>query len=152
VTSSKFEFLELSPDMALQSEVVMQSREFIPQAPVEGEVKVTADEVTRKLKEELEKSKGTLAAWCKTSFGDAFSSWIHVCAVRLFVESVLRYGLPPRFLGILVEPNPRHQPKVRQKLAAAVGGAAGMWSDAAGGGGGEEMYPYVSLTLEIEGA
>lgn len=26
----------------------------------------------------------------------AFSSWIHICAVRLFVESILRYGLPPQ--------------------------------------------------------
>lgn len=27
-----------------------------------------------------------------------FSSWMHFCAVRLFSESILRYGLPPSFL------------------------------------------------------
>jgi hypothetical protein len=27
-----------------------------------------------------------------------FSSWMHFCAVRVFVESILRYGLPPSFL------------------------------------------------------
>eukprot|EP00983_Pelagomonas_calceolata_P100550 1158580-Pelagomonas_calceolata.AAC.21 len=27
----------------------------------------------------------------------AFSVWVHMCVVRLFVESILRYGLPPNF-------------------------------------------------------
>lgn len=27
-----------------------------------------------------------------------FSSWMHFCAVRIFAESILRYGLPPSFL------------------------------------------------------
>jgi len=27
-----------------------------------------------------------------------FSSWMHFCAVRVFAESILRYGLPPSFL------------------------------------------------------
>lgn len=29
-----------------------------------------------------------------------FSSWMHFCAVRVFAESILRYGLPPSFLVI----------------------------------------------------
>lgn len=29
-----------------------------------------------------------------------FSSWMHFCAVRVFSESILRYGLPPSFLVI----------------------------------------------------
>lgn len=33
----------------------------------------------------------------------AFSSWIHICAVRLFVESILRYGLPPQVRGGVAE-------------------------------------------------
>jgi V-type H+-transporting ATPase subunit C len=127
----------------------VQTREYNSEPVVEGELKKTADEVTKEAKGELEKSRAALAAWCKTSFGDAFASWIHICAVRLFVESVLRYGLPPKFLGVLIQPNPRHQPKVRKGLAAAMGGAAAMYET---GGGGEEMYPYVSLTLEVEGS
>lgn len=52
---------------------------------------------------ELERVRGeagqrhqALEQWCITSYGEAFSSWIHVCTVRLFVESILRYGLPPQ--------------------------------------------------------
>jgi len=33
-------------------------------------------------------------------FPKVFSSWMHFCAVRLFAESILRYGLPPSFLVI----------------------------------------------------
>ena len=31
--------------------------------------------------------------------GEVFSAWVHICAIRLFVESILRYGLPPSFLA-----------------------------------------------------
>lgn len=32
-----------------------------------------------------------------------FTSWMHFCAVRLFSETILRYGLPPSFL--VFQPN-----------------------------------------------
>lgn len=128
-----------------------QTREYEPEPVVEGEEqKDTAEEATEKAREKLTKNKDELAAWCKSSFGEAFASWIHVCAVRLFVESVLRYGLPPKFLGVLVQPNNRAQTKVRKGLLEAMGGQGSMWSEAAGQGGGEEMYPYVSFTLDVE--
>ena len=44
----------------------------------------------------------------------AFSGWMHVLAVRLFVESILRYGLPPQFLSALVRPHPKHTAKLRK--------------------------------------
>lgn len=44
----------------------------------------------------------------------AFSSWIHITAVRLFVESILRYGLPPQFLAALMRPNPKMLAKLRK--------------------------------------
>ncbi|GFZ08026.1 vacuolar ATP synthase subunit C [Actinidia rufa] len=31
-----------------------------------------------------------------------FSSWIHFCAVRVFAGSILRYGLPPSFLSVVM--------------------------------------------------
>jgi V-ATPase subunit C len=51
----------------------------------------------------------------------AFSAWIHVCAIRLFVESILRYGLPPRFLAVLMKPNPKGVAKLRKVLASTFG-------------------------------
>ena len=48
----------------------------------------------------------------------AFSAWIHICAVRLFCESVLRYGVPPKFLAALVKPNQKQVQRLRKLLAA----------------------------------
>ncbi len=55
------------------------------------------------------------------SVSQAFSAWIHVCAIRLFVESILRYGLPPQFLAVLMKPAPKTVPKLRKALASTFG-------------------------------
>jgi V-type H+-transporting ATPase subunit C len=38
---------------------------------------------------------------CKVNFGETFQCWTHIKMLRLFVESILRYGLPPDFQAIL---------------------------------------------------
>jgi V-type H+-transporting ATPase subunit C len=38
----------------------------------------------------------------KTNFGEMFGCWIHLKALRVFVESVLRYGLPPDFTSVTI--------------------------------------------------
>ena len=35
-------------------------------------------------------------------FSEAFSAWIHLKALRVFVESVLRFGVPVNFNAFLV--------------------------------------------------
>ena len=39
-----------------------------------------------------------LIRWLKGNFSEAFVNWVHVKALRLFTESVLRYGLPATFM------------------------------------------------------
>ena len=106
------------------------------------------------LRADLDAKRGVLEAWCATAYAEAFSAWVHVCAVRLFVESVLRYGVPPNLLAALVSPRPKQGAKLRKALAGLLGDGAGArhWeADAGAGGGGEaEMYPYVSFTLNID--
>lgn len=43
------------------------------------------------------KSKLDLMRLAKTAYSEIFSAWFHIKAVRIYVESVLRYGLPPQF-------------------------------------------------------
>lgn len=38
----------------------------------------------------------------RTNFGEVFSTWVHLKALRVFVESVLRYGLPPDFCAVSI--------------------------------------------------
>ncbi|KAJ2184806.1 Vacuolar ATP synthase subunit C [Coemansia sp. RSA 522] len=42
---------------------------------------------------------------------------MHVKALRVFVESVLRYGIPPDFLPVIVKPNPKQASKIKLQLA-----------------------------------
>lgn len=44
-----------------------------------------------------------LVRWARTNFGEALAAWIHLKALRVFVESVLRYGLPVNFCVGLVQ-------------------------------------------------
>ena len=46
-------------------------------------------------------SQNTLIRWLKNTFSESYSGWIHLKAIRVFVESILRYGLPPNFVAIL---------------------------------------------------
>jgi hypothetical protein len=51
----------------------------------------------------------------------ALSCWLHVVVVRTFVESILRYGLPPAFLAAVVRPSEKGEAKLRAVLAEAFG-------------------------------
>lgn len=132
----------------------MQTREYAaPNENVEPNA-VNAEERTLELRDQLDEKRAELGTWCRTAFGEAFSSWIHICAVRLFVESVLRYGLPPKFLGALIEPEVRHEHRLRKGLAECVGlhGAHFYKSDDTTGASTDaDLYPYVSFSLDVEG-
>lgn len=45
-----------------------------------------------------------------------YSAWVHILVIRLFVESVLRYGLPPGFVAGVMRPKPRSEKKLRGLL------------------------------------
>lgn len=53
------------------------------------------------LQVEVDNMRSGLTRWCKTHYGEAFVAWMHVKVIRVFVESVLRYGLPVDFTAVL---------------------------------------------------
>ncbi|NXP07443.1 VATC2 ATPase, partial [Thinocorus orbignyianus] len=61
-------------------------------------------------------SQGPLLRWLKVNFSEAFVAWIHVKALRVFVESVLRYGLPVNFQAMLLQPNRKSVKRLREVL------------------------------------
>uniref|UniRef100_A0A8C5TQK6 V-type proton ATPase subunit C n=1 Tax=Malurus cyaneus samueli TaxID=2593467 RepID=A0A8C5TQK6_9PASS len=61
-------------------------------------------------------SQGPLLRWLKVNFSEAFVAWIHVKALRVFVESVLRYGLPVNFQAMLLQPNRKSVKRLRDVL------------------------------------
>lgn len=100
---------------------------------------------------EHDKAKAMFLRWCKTNFAEAYSAMVHLKAVRLFVESVLRYGVPPTFEAVLLKPKPRKDMALRKTLDQRYGHLAA--GDMVGGddadmpGQQAEFYPYVFLTV-----
>lgn len=43
----------------------------------------------------------------RVNFSEAYQILAHLKCVRLFVESVLRYGLPADYAGVIVRPEPK---------------------------------------------
>lgn len=122
------------------------------------ESKMEADEAkTQQLKTDLQRKYNMLVSWCKMAFSEAFIAWIHMKALRCFVESVLRYGLPVNFYSALVMPNAKRGPRLRKELNTAYARL-----DSSAGGGGDDganvsvsgifvkdYYPYVSFNIEL---
>lgn len=114
----------------------------------------SAKEQKSALEQEVAERSESLIEWCQMSYGEVFSTMMHVCVVRLFVESILRYGLPPDFQAILMKPNLKHSTKLRKILNEEFGkGASSHWDDGTTGddqvGISEDMYSYVSLSMKV---
>lgn len=101
-----------------------------------------------------------MVRWLKVNFSECFCAWIHVKALRVFVESVLRYGLPVNFQAILIHPNKKNTKRLRDVLnqlyghldgsAASSGGNADNVDIPGLGFGQSEYFPYVYYKLNID--
>lgn len=126
----------------------------------EEELAAGKNEIT-KLVTDKKKQFGPLVRWLKVNFSECFCAWIHVKALRVFVESVLRYGLPVNFQAMLIHPNKKSVKRLRDVLnqlyghldsSAQQGGHANQDSvDIPGLGFGQaEYYPYVYYKINID--
>lgn len=125
----------------------------------EEELAAGKNEIT-KLVTDKKKQFGPLVRWLKVNFSECFCAWIHVKALRVFVESVLRYGLPVNFQAVLLQPNKKNTKRLRDVLNQLYGhldgstlqGAANVDNvDIPGLGFGQsDYYPYVYYRLNID--
>eukprot|EP00271_Cylindrocystis_brebissonii_P001673 TRINITY_DN11958_c0_g1_i1.p1 TRINITY_DN11958_c0_g1~~TRINITY_DN11958_c0_g1_i1.p1 ORF type:complete len:378 (+),score=99.32 TRINITY_DN11958_c0_g1_i1:221-1354(+) len=111
-----------------------------------------------RLTEDSESMRSALQQWCLASYGEVFSAWMHIEVTRVFVESILRYGLPPAYQAAVISLNVKHEKRLRTALdQLSSNGSSSFWkgndSDSsimAGLTGGEtELHPYVSVTMNL---
>jgi V-type H+-transporting ATPase subunit C len=127
--------------------------------------KVSEDASKKKHDEaEEQRLKLLLSKWCDINFAEAFKMMMHLKAVRVFVESVLRYGLTPKATGMGAGPGPNFQsvllqPKkgkedhLHKALCSLYGGGSAINIDedetpVPGATG--EFYPYVFVQMDTE--
>ena len=85
-----------------------------------------------------------LSRWCKTHYGKAYVAWMHAKVIQVFVESVLRYGLPVDFTDILFKAHTRKELQLVDALKKSHSSGvnkqeAGMDDD------GDKYYEFVLL-------
>jgi len=79
----------------------------------------------------------------RTNFSEAFQLLVHLKVLRLFVESVLRYGLPANYTGLVIKPDPKYSKKMLDQLQAHftyLGSRFGRAAGAKGSGGTNEDF------------
>jgi V-type H+-transporting ATPase subunit C len=80
--------------------------------------------VLEQLQVEVDGMKAALTRWCKNHYGDAFVAWMHIKVIRVFVEAVLRYGLPVDFTAVFYKVHPHKDLDLLADLDKHLGSAA----------------------------
>lgn len=107
-------------------------------------------------KDELEKQ---LLQWCRINYSDCFATWIHVKAVRVYIETVLRFGPLPKYVSLIVRVNKNELKahKYFRELYRSLDLETGdEYEDMLGNHGvanlGTDFCPYVLVTLNTSNA
>merc|ERR1712157_249687 len=85
----------------------------------------------------------------RDAWSDVMHALVHIKAMRVFVESVLRFGMPPRFASFILAAQANPAP-ARKALADILGkGVSGAFASSGEKeeGDDEEFFPYVSLSF-----
>lgn len=101
------------------------------------------------LEEDIKETHKVLKASCQAHWSDVMIAWMHLKAMRVFVEGVLRFGVPPLFASFIISPKPGQAQALRKILADVLvkqPRPVGQASDVVEAEG-DEYYPYVSITL-----
>uniref|UniRef100_A0A0N4Z1Z4 V-type proton ATPase subunit C n=1 Tax=Parastrongyloides trichosuri TaxID=131310 RepID=A0A0N4Z1Z4_PARTI len=69
-----------------------------------------------KVFQEVRKHYPPLVRWLKINYSELLSAHIHIKALRIFIESVLRYGLPVNFVAAVIKPRKGTHKRIREQL------------------------------------
>ncbi|KAK2826396.1 hypothetical protein Q5P01_020610 [Channa striata] len=75
-------------------------------------------EEMKKLSVHKKEQYGVFVRWLKMNFSQVFIAWIHLKALRVFVESVLRFGLPVNYQAFLLQTDKKRSKKLRKELSS----------------------------------
>lgn len=81
-------------------------------------------ELDQKLEQDCSGIQGNLVRMLRTNISEVFMACVHLKFIRCFVESVLRYGLPPNylFLTVSIKGTQKEHKKLERKLMQHVAG------------------------------
>ncbi len=115
IAGTKIEFEEDFVKACREKRWVVRQFEFDPNQASNSAMAL------EQLQVEVDGMRSGLTRWCKTHYGEAFVAWMHIKVIRVFVESVLRYGLPVDFTAVLYKANSGKESDLTLALDKAFG-------------------------------
>ena len=85
------------------------------------------------------------------SFTHIAVTWIHLRALRIFVESTLLYGIPPKFQTFLIKAAAKNVARIHRNLEAVFGDGMGADDDEGAVSEENEYHSYVSFSVNLYG-
>lgn len=137
---TKIDFMSQFANSCREKRYVLREFEWDPTAASKSAM------AREQLQVEVDGMKSALMRWCKTHYGDAFVAWMHIKVIRVFVESVLRYGLPVDFTAVLYKVNNGKEVLLTQALDKALGTSTD--DEVIEEEAGDEYHDFVLLKFE----
>ncbi|EAN78775.1 vacuolar ATP synthase subunit c, putative [Trypanosoma brucei brucei TREU927] len=96
-----------------------------------------------------ESEKKNFGLVLRQRYTGCYVAWVHLKAVRLFVESLLKYGLPPRCISIFLQVDKRKEAEIRKKISQLYPDLSVPFSNTSSveDGSLQYEYPYVSIKM-----
>ena len=132
---NKIDFTEEFTKACRDARFVVRDFQFDPEQAGKSAMMLT------QLKTETDGMRSGLTRWSKTHYGEAFVAWMHIKVIRVFVESILRYGLPPDFTTVLY----KVKAGAEQELTKALDEALGQSNSPEEEGDEDEYHDFVLL-------
>lgn len=111
---------------------------------------VKLEQQRKNVEESVKRQRDLVYGLYQAAWSDVFVAWMHIKAMRVFVESVLRFGMPPSFASFIMSPK-GDSTLARKALADTLGKQAvaisASMSETADGD--DEFFPYVSLSFTL---
>lgn len=122
-------------------------RDFKYNENMREEIQRESREVIQNYIEECNRYAGTL----ESTFSQLAIFWMHIKAVRTFIESVLIYGIKSKFQTFEIKALPKNIPKIHKELEKVFGDGNQEQDDDFGDEGDDEYHSYVSFKLNVVG-
>ncbi|KAG5481025.1 hypothetical protein LSCM1_06701 [Leishmania martiniquensis] len=115
---------------------------------VEGTDDLSSAEL-RKLQQKAEKEKKALYTLLWQQYCTCYVAWIHLKAVRVFIEALLKFGLPPRFIAVVLQVPADKEVEIRKRIAQVYPDLTTPLANDGfiDTGALQQEYPYVSLKV-----
>ncbi|KEG15105.1 vacuolar ATP synthase subunit c [Trypanosoma grayi] len=103
----------------------------------------------KELNQKAEKERKTLYTVVWQQYSVCYVAWIHVKALRVFVESLLKYGLPPRCIPVVLQVDSKKEMEIRKKISQLYPNLISPLANepTTDTGALQYEYPYVSLKV-----